>query len=86
MNYFTVIAFLYFVVCLVEILSIFAALLFSRFRFGWKMAVHSIAQKRSNLKTFMMVAEKENSVVLHEIDSSFDLLSIGRNDRQVRLS
>lgn len=50
------------------------------------MNVHSIAQKRSNLKTFMVVAEKENSVLLHEITSAFDLLSLGRNDSQVIIS
>lgn len=69
----------------IEILSVSAALLFSSFRFGWKMTVHSISQKRSSLKTFMVVAEKEKSIVLHEITSSFDLLSLGRNDAQVIL-
>lgn len=70
---------------LLKILVVFAALLFSSFRFGWKLTVHSISQKRSSLKTFMVVAEKEKSTVLHEITSSFDLLSLGRNDAQVIL-
>ncbi|KAL1210193.1 hypothetical protein V5N11_006047 [Cardamine amara subsp. amara] len=69
-------------ICLTLAESHVLALLFSRFRFGWKMTVHSISQKRSNLKTYMVVAEKENSIVLHEINSSFDLLSLGRNDCQ----
>uniref|UniRef100_A0A1J3HSV2 Methyltransferase-like protein 13 n=1 Tax=Noccaea caerulescens TaxID=107243 RepID=A0A1J3HSV2_NOCCA len=69
-------------ICLTLAESHVLALLFSRFRFGWKMTVHSISQKRSNLKTFMVVAEKEKSIVLHEIISSFDLLSLGRNDKQ----
>lgn len=69
---------------LLKFLGVSAALLFSSFRFGWKMTVHSISQKRSSLKTFMVVAEKEMSIVLHEITSSFDLLSLGRNDTQVK--
>ncbi|KFK31188.1 hypothetical protein AALP_AA6G079900 [Arabis alpina] len=69
-------------ICLTLAESHVLALLFSKFRFGWKMVVHSIAQKRSNLKTFMVVAEKENSVVLHEINASFDLLSLGGNGSQ----
>ncbi|CAA7045546.1 unnamed protein product [Microthlaspi erraticum] len=69
-------------VCLTLAESHVLALLFSRFRFGWKMTVQSISQKRSNLKTYMVVAEKEKSIVLHEISSSFDLLSIGGNDKQ----
>lgn len=69
-------------ICLTLAESHVLALLFSSFRFGWKMTVHSISQKRSSLKTFMVVAEKEMSIVLHEITSSFDLLSLGRNDTQ----
>ncbi|KAF3579331.1 hypothetical protein DY000_02029898 [Brassica cretica] len=69
-------------ICLTLAESHVLALLFSSFRFGWKMTVHSISQKRSSLKTFMVVAEKEKSTVLHEIASSFDLLSLGRNDAQ----
>ncbi|CAH2059889.1 unnamed protein product [Thlaspi arvense] len=69
-------------ICLTLAESHVLALLFSRFRFGWKMTVHSISQKRSKLKTFMVVAEKEKSIVLHEIVSSFDLLSLGGNDTQ----
>ncbi|XP_048610636.1 eEF1A lysine and N-terminal methyltransferase [Brassica napus] len=69
-------------ICLTLAESHVLALIFSSFRFGWKMTVHSISQKRSSLKTFMVVAEKEKSTVLHEITSSFDLLSLGRNDAQ----
>ncbi|EOA26619.1 hypothetical protein CARUB_v10022681mg [Capsella rubella] len=69
-------------ICLTLAESHVLALLFSKLRFGWKMTVHSISQKRSNLKTFMVVAEKEKSILLHDITSSFDLLSIGRNDNQ----
>ncbi|AEC08579.1 S-adenosyl-L-methionine-dependent methyltransferases superfamily protein [Arabidopsis thaliana] len=69
-------------ICLTLAESHVLALLFSRFRFGWKMNVHSIAQKRSKLKTYMVVAEKENSVLLHEITSAFELVSLGRNDSQ----
>ncbi|XP_019059755.1 PREDICTED: methyltransferase-like protein 13 isoform X2 [Tarenaya hassleriana] len=69
-------------VCLTLAESHVLGLLFSRFRFGWTMTVHSIPQKRSNLKTYMVVAEKENSIALHEITSSFDLLSLDCNDSQ----
>ncbi|CAH8362673.1 unnamed protein product [Eruca vesicaria subsp. sativa] len=69
-------------ICLTLAESHVLALLFSSFRFGWKMTVHSISQKRSSLKTFMVVAEKEKSIVLHEITSSFDLLSLGGNNSQ----
>ncbi|XP_062080780.1 uncharacterized protein LOC133785574 [Humulus lupulus] len=54
-------------------------LLFSTFRFGWKMSIHAIPQKPSNkpsLQTFMMVAEKETSTMLHEIVSSFNNSSL----------
>jgi large subunit ribosomal protein L32e len=32
----------------------------------------------------MVVAEKENSVLLHEITSAFELVSLGRNDSHLR--
>ncbi|CAL1384491.1 unnamed protein product [Linum trigynum] len=61
-------------ICLTLAESHVLGLLFPKFRFGWKMAVHSIPQKPSNkpsLVTFMVVAEKEDfSTVLSPITSS----------------
>ncbi|GAV59002.1 LOW QUALITY PROTEIN: Methyltransf_11 domain-containing protein, partial [Cephalotus follicularis] len=61
------------------------ALLFSKFRFGWRMIVHAVPQQQStkpNLQTFMVVAEKEISTVLHQITSSFDHLSLDCDGNQ----
>ncbi|GAV59000.1 Methyltransf_11 domain-containing protein [Cephalotus follicularis] len=61
------------------------ALLFSKFRFGWRMIVHAVPQQQStkpNLQTFMVVTEKEISTVLHQISSSFDHLSLDCDGNQ----
>ncbi|KAM7261401.1 hypothetical protein ACFE04_008768 [Oxalis oulophora] len=73
-------------VCLTLAESHVVALLFSKFRFGWKMSVHDIPQQKSNkpgLQTFMVVAEKENSTVLNQITSSFEHLSLSSSGNQV---
>ncbi|XP_038720806.1 eEF1A lysine and N-terminal methyltransferase isoform X1 [Tripterygium wilfordii] len=66
-------------VCLTLAESHVLDLFFPKFRFGWKVAIHAIPQKPSNrpgLQTFMVVAEKENSTVLHQITLSFNQSSI----------
>nr|GLL47828.1 methyltransferase-like protein 13 [Ipomoea trifida] len=53
--------------------------LFVKFRYGWKMSVHAIAQKqsdKSSLQTFMVMVEKDDSSMLSQIFSSFDQSSI----------
>ena len=64
----------------------FAALLYSKFRFGWKMSVHAIPQKpfsKPDMRTFMVVAEKERSSALHLITALFDHSSLDCNGNQV---
>ncbi|KAJ8755387.1 hypothetical protein K2173_019185 [Erythroxylum novogranatense] len=54
-------------------------LLLPKFRFGWKMSSYAIPHKTSskpNLRTFMMVAEKDTSIVLHQIESLIDHSSL----------
>ncbi|KAL5702798.1 hypothetical protein ACHQM5_027966 [Ranunculus cassubicifolius] len=66
-------------VCLTLAESHVLALLLSKFRYGWKMVVHAIPNKRSNRKsfrTFMVVVEKEMSSQLHQIMCSFDISSL----------
>ncbi|XP_031406373.1 eEF1A lysine and N-terminal methyltransferase [Punica granatum] len=61
-------------------------LLLPKFRFGWKMVIHAVPQKSSGkpgLRTFMVVAEKENSSMVHQITSSFSQSSLDRSDKQV---
>ncbi|KAF3456615.1 hypothetical protein FNV43_RR01269 [Rhamnella rubrinervis] len=60
-------------------------LLFSKFRFGWKMSIHAIPQKKSSkpgLQTFMVVAEKGTATQLHQITSSFSNSATGCNGHQ----
>ncbi|XP_024026102.1 methyltransferase-like protein 13 [Morus notabilis] len=74
-------------ICLTLAESHVLGLLFSKFHFGWKMTVHAIPQKPSSkpsLQTFMVVAEKEKSIVLHEITSSFNNSSLGCSGDQAR--
>ena len=50
------------------------------------MSIHVISQKLSNkpsLLTFMVVAEKESSTVLHQITTSFSRSSLNLNGNQV---
>lgn len=64
----------------------FSGLLFSKFRFGWKMGIHVVSQKPSNkpsFLTFLVVAEKESSTVLHQITTSFAHSSLDLNGNQV---
>lgn len=66
-------------ICLTLAESHVLGVLFSKFRFGWKINVHAIPQKPSSkpgLQTFMVVAEKENSKILYEITSSFNNSSL----------
>ncbi|WCJ33167.1 eEF1A lysine and N-terminal methyltransferase [Euphorbia peplus] len=66
-------------ICLTLAESHVTGLLFSKFRFGWKMSVHAIPQKPSSkpsLCTFMVVAVKEKSTELNMITSLFDHASL----------
>uniref|UniRef100_A0A6N2MB44 Methyltransferase type 11 domain-containing protein n=1 Tax=Salix viminalis TaxID=40686 RepID=A0A6N2MB44_SALVM len=72
-------------ICLTLAESHVLALLFSKFRFGWKMSVHAIPQKpfsKPDLRTFMVVAEKERSSALHLITALFDHSSLDRIGNQ----
>lgn len=58
-----------------------------KFRYGWKMSVHAIAQKqsdKSSLQTFMVMVEKDDSSMLSQIFSSFDQSSIHSPGNQVK--
>lgn len=62
-------------VCLTLAESHVLALLFSKYRFGWKMGIHAIPQKPSSkpsLQAYMVVAEKEVSSVLQDVTTSFN--------------
>ncbi|KAJ6314990.1 hypothetical protein OIU78_018469 [Salix suchowensis] len=68
-------------ICLTLAESHALALLFSKFRFGWKMSVHAIPQKpfsKPDLRTFMVVAEKERS------SAAFGLHEALENENQIR--
>ncbi|KAK4779290.1 hypothetical protein SAY86_006818 [Trapa natans] len=73
-------------VCLTLAESHVLGLLLPKFRFGWKMAVHVIPQKQSGkpgLWTFMMVAEKKDPSLVHQMTLSFTQSSFGHSDKQV---
>ncbi|KAK7247088.1 hypothetical protein RIF29_41965 [Crotalaria pallida] len=60
-------------------------LLFSKFRLGWKMTVSAIPLKsssKSSLQTFMVVAEKELSTLVHQITSLLQNSSLHCNSKQ----
>ncbi|KAM2404298.1 hypothetical protein EV1_031297 [Malus domestica] len=62
-------------VCLTLAESHVLALLFSKYRFGWKMGIQAIPQKPSSkpsLQAYMVVAEKEVSSVLQDVTTSFN--------------
>ncbi|XP_048435535.1 eEF1A lysine and N-terminal methyltransferase isoform X2 [Pyrus x bretschneideri] len=62
-------------VCLTLAESHVLALLFSKYRFGWKMGIDAIPQKPSgkpSLQAYMVVAEKEVSSVLQDVTISFN--------------
>lgn len=64
----------------------FSDLLFSKFRLGWKMSVDVIplsSSSKPNLQTFMVVAEKELSTLVHQITSSLHNASLHCNSKQV---
>ncbi|CAN1334350.1 eEF1A lysine and N-terminal methyltransferase [Linum perenne] len=72
-------------ICLTLAESHVLGLLFPKFRFGWKMAVHSIPQKPSkkpSLLTFMVVAEKENSLTVLSPITSSSGTSLNRSGNQ----
>lgn len=72
-------------ICLTLAESHVLGLLFPKFRFGWEMTLHCIAQKPSSkpsLSTFMVVAVKGSSFAVDQIMSSFDHSSIDCNREQ----
>lgn len=74
-------------ICLTLAESHVLGLLFSKLRFGWKMSVEAISQKPSskpNLRTFMVVAEKEMSTTLHEITPLFNDSTLDCKENQAR--
>lgn len=63
-----------------------SGLLFSKFRFGWKISLHAIPQKQSSkpsLQTFLVVAGKESSMILHQITTSISHSSLSCDGSQV---
>ncbi|KAK6914318.1 Methyltransferase type 11 [Dillenia turbinata] len=73
--------------CLTLAESHVLGLLFTKFRFGWKVNIQVIPHKPSNkpsFHTFLVVAQKENSTMVHQITSSVDQRSIDYNADQVR--
>ncbi|GMI64319.1 hypothetical protein like AT2G31740 [Hibiscus trionum] len=72
-------------VCLTLAESHVLGLLFPKFRFGWNVCLYAIPQKPSSkpdLRTFMVVAEKECSNELHQIMSCYDHSSLACNPHQ----
>lgn len=61
-------------------------LLFSKFRFGWKMNLHVVPSKPSNkptFRTFMVIAEKDKSADSYQIKSSVEQASLDCDKNQV---
>ncbi|KAF7837007.1 methyltransferase-like protein 13 [Senna tora] len=74
-------------VCLTLAESHVLDILFSKFRFGWKMTVDAIPLKSSikpNLQTFMVVVEKDKSTLVHQISSLVHNSSLHCNSKQAR--
>lgn len=74
-------------VCLTLAESHVLSLLFSKFRFGWKISLHAIPQKQSSkpsLQTFLVVAGKESSMILHQITTSISHSSLSCDGSQAR--
>ncbi|GAB4844076.1 hypothetical protein Ancab_014040 [Ancistrocladus abbreviatus] len=72
-------------ICLTLAESHVLGFIFSKFRFGWKMVLHSIPQMPHNkpgLRTFMVVIEKDKPCSLSPIASSFDHSSTAGNGDQ----
>ncbi|KAM7488923.1 hypothetical protein LguiB_026407 [Lonicera macranthoides] len=62
-------------------------LLFPKFRYGWIVSLHAIPQKpskRPSLQTFMVVAKKDSSIVMHQVSSSFTRSTIDCSGDQAR--
>lgn len=60
-------------------------LLFSKFRFGWKINIHKLSQKSSKMpgfQTFMVVVAKESSGTLNPVLTSFDHSSLDCSGNQ----
>ncbi|EEF44186.1 S-adenosylmethionine-dependent methyltransferase, putative [Ricinus communis] len=72
-------------ICLTLAESHVLGLLFSKFRFGWKLNIHAIPwnlASKPSLRTFMVAAEKGNLSDLHLIMSSFDHYTVGCSGNQ----
>ncbi|KAK8571667.1 hypothetical protein V6N13_047325 [Hibiscus sabdariffa] len=72
-------------ICLTLAESHVLGLLFPKFRFGWNVCLYALPQKLSSkpdLRTFMVVAEKECSNELHQIMSCYDHSSLACNPHQ----
>ncbi|KAL7139362.1 hypothetical protein ABFS83_09G045400 [Erythranthe nasuta] len=66
-------------ICLTKAESRVSDILFSMFRFGWKMSLHTISKE---LQTFMVVIEKDICASVHEI-SVMDEYSVESHGNQV---
>ncbi|KAK4482583.1 hypothetical protein RD792_009746 [Penstemon davidsonii] len=75
-------------ICLTLAESHVLDILFAKFRIGWKMCLHAIAQEPSSrnlkLQTIMVIAEKDNSSVISEISSFTDQYPIECHSNQAR--
>ncbi|XAR62550.1 Endothelin-converting enzyme 1 [Bertholletia excelsa] len=74
-------------ICLTLAESHVLGLLFPKLRFGWKMTLHAITQNpadKPGLHTFMMIAEKEKSAVVHQISSTITHYSLDCYGNQAR--
>ncbi|KAM7460792.1 hypothetical protein LguiB_035851 [Lonicera macranthoides] len=63
------------------------SLLFPKFRYWWIVSLHDIPQKPSkkpSLQTFMVVAKKDSSIVMHQVSSSFTQTTIDCSGDQAR--
>ncbi|KAE8677584.1 hypothetical protein F3Y22_tig00111505pilonHSYRG00024 [Hibiscus syriacus] len=72
-------------ICLTLAESHVLGLLFPKFRFGWNVCLYAIPQKPSSkpeLRTFMVVAEKQCSNELHQIMSCYNHSSLACNPHQ----
>ncbi|XP_011073798.1 methyltransferase-like protein 13 isoform X2 [Sesamum indicum] len=74
-------------ICLTLAESHVLDLLFPKFRLGWKMSLYAIApdpsSRNSKLRTFMVVAEKDNNTVVSEISLYMDECSVEAHNNQV---
>ncbi|KAM7488891.1 hypothetical protein LguiB_026375 [Lonicera macranthoides] len=74
-------------ICLTLAEAHFLGLLFPKFCDGWIVSLHAIPQKPSkkpNLETFMVVAKKDSSIVMHQVSSSFTRSTIDCSGDQAR--